>query len=473
MAVKSLPRDKQLFRAFARFVKKYVAKHFTPLPADTDLTFKNWIDKTIYPQSRKDQLTKVRQMVDDSVTWDDKKWVQVDAFGKPETYPAYKHERAIYARKDPFKVIVGPLFKQIEEVLYKDPAFVKHVPVMQRAKYILDRLSHPGATYMATDYTAYESHFTAKLMRACEFQLYRRMARDCPEARKVLDYYEKTVTSTNSIFFKVLKCFLPAGRMSGEMTTSLGNGFTNYMIFLFVCKYLQLKESKCVIEGDDCLARLFLPKGMGLAELQNVYTRLGMNVKIELHDDLCTASFCGLVFHEHDLINVVNPIKIILNMGWISGKYAKSGLKTMLELLRGKAMSTMCMTRGCPVVQSFCQYLLRETAGSHFRIDDYWLKEQLGKIDLAEYMKPVDIPMTTRVVMERKFNITVEDQFVMERYFERLHGLEPFGDYIFDQYMTEDHRSYFYHYVRTDQGNMITLALPDQKTTLIDGFLEQ
>jgi len=468
MAVKPLERDAQLFRSFKRFVRRYVDKNFLPLEADVDLTFKTWIESTVYPRSKKDQMARVRKMVDLAVTWEDRKWVQVDAFGKEESYATWKHQRSIYARKDPFKVIVGPLFKKIEDVLYKDPAFVKHVPVYERAKYIQERLYFPAATYLATDYTAYESHFTSEFMRAVEFQLYRKMAQNCPEAKKVLEYYEKTVTATNSIFFKTLKAFLPAGRMSGEMTTSLGNGFTNYMIYRFVCKQLGLKYSDCpcVIEGDDCLARIFLKPGMNLGTLQDIYSRLGMNVKIELHSDLCTASFCGLVFDRYDLINVVDPIKVILNMGWIGGKYKHASDKTLRELLKGKAMSTMCLAQGCPVIQSFCQYLLRETSGSHYRIDDYWLKHQILTPQGLARMKPKTIPMTTRLVMEAKFRVTVEDQFRMEKFFDGLRGLQPFRDLIFDSYINDDCRLYSTHYVMTEQGPHVALALPDQKAIL-------
>lgn len=70
------------------------------------------------------------------------------------------------------------MFKRIEQALFQLPYFIKKIPVEERATYVLDRLFESGAIYYSSDYTSFETHFTAELMDAVEFELYRFMAPD-------------------------------------------------------------------------------------------------------------------------------------------------------------------------------------------------------------------------------------------------------------------------------------------------------
>lgn len=465
MAVALPAASRALRNRFSRFVRKRLRSMYKPLPPDTDLTFERWIESTLYSRARKEQLRAVHEKVMLSPHWVVPKWRQVDSFAKLEDFEGLKHLRSIYARRDEFKTIVGPLFKVIEEVVYQDPGFIKHIPIFDRAGYIRDILQKEGATYLATDYTAYESHFTADLMAACEFQLYDYMVELHPEGRKVLKYYKKTVTSVNHCVFRnILSAQIQAGRMSGEMTTSLGNGFTNLMIFQFMAHELKLLDARCIVEGDDAIARAYFPPQVGLPQVQAFYLNMGMNVKIEVHSDMCLASFCGLVFDSVNLTNIPDPLKSLLRTGWTGGKYRAASEKTLMELLRGKAMSLMCVAQGCPVLQEFAQYLLRVTAGSKYRIDDYWLKAQvlrsLGRMEV----KPVE--EATRLVMEKKYKVTRHDQMVMERYFAERSVLGPIFDSIFTTYYKPDQVFYYYHYKHDYITDYVPLALPYQKVYL-------
>jgi len=461
VAAKTPRANRKLRLRFRKFVRRYVRQNFPQLEPDTDLSLETWLAATKYPESRKNQLRAAAAKVCNDPTWNNKYWAMVDAFGKDECYPAYKYERGIYARRDEFKTIVGPLFHAMEELVYKHPGFIKHVPVLDRAAYVRDRLQLPGACYMATDYTAFESHFDAQMMEECEFQLYRWMIGDSVEMRRILDYYERTVCAVNHIQFRrILKASMPAGRMSGEMTTSLGNGFTNLMIYLFMLKELGLSEhdNPCVVEGDDCLARLLT---FDYGVVQRFYTDMGMNVKIECHSDLGLASFCGLVFDVENLVVVPDPIKVILNTGWCAARYKDSSDRVLRELLRGKAMSVMCNAIGCPILQSYAQYLLRVTSGSRYRIDDYWLRARVAAV--WDSLISREIEPESRAIMEKKYGVSMQDQIYLENTFDALDSLEPFDDEIFRKYCHPDTLHYFYHYVRADEGEVVAFALPDQK----------
>lgn len=391
---------------------------------------------------------------------------RVKCFVKDEGYPKYKHARGIYARVDEFKVLVGPVIKEIENELYKHPSFIKHVPVEERPRYILDKLRKPGAVYLATDYTAFESHFTPEMMNAVEFELYRYMGSCNSEANQILDVFMKTISGVNRCTFgSKLEARLRACRMSGEMNTSLGNGFSNYMFYLFSMSELGVpgESHDCVIEGDDCLAGVILPRNVTPDVVQGKFTTIGLNIKMEVHYSIGDASFCGLVFDENVLTNVVDPVKQILNFGWIGERFQHSSAKTRTKLLRGKAISLLCSARGCPVLQPFALKILELTKGyCHKKIESWTTKHCVNKT-----LEPIQIQWGSREVMERVFKISVVDQLALEKEISQIRSLSPFHLPTLDHYIGEDCFHYYDHYTREeDMGWDLAIALPFSKYNL-------
>lgn len=112
-----------------KFVANWLKNNLVPLSPDSDITVETWIEKTNYPRWRKEQLLdKWKKIVDRR----DPKHFRVKSFMKDETYPEYKHARAINSRSDEFKTLVGPIFKLIEKELFKLDWFIKKVPVKDR-----------------------------------------------------------------------------------------------------------------------------------------------------------------------------------------------------------------------------------------------------------------------------------------------------------------------------------------------------
>jgi hypothetical protein len=132
-------------RKFRRFVRRLVKQNFKPLSRESDTSFENWIANTHYPEWRKQELRNVWEQMGkpegDYTRWFDKnrkRLTVVKSFIKDETYPEYKHARAINSRADPFKCLVGPIFKLIEKEVFRHRDFVKNVPVKDRPKYIME-----------------------------------------------------------------------------------------------------------------------------------------------------------------------------------------------------------------------------------------------------------------------------------------------------------------------------------------------
>ena len=172
------------------------------------------------------------------------------------------------------------------------------MPVPDRPQHIIDKLWLPGSSYVATDYTAYESHFVAELMEAIEFVLYEHMTQHLKEGPRFMELMRGVLAGKRKAQFKYFDVEVNATRMSGEMNTSLGNGFANLMLFEFACHKV---GSECVgvVEGDDGLFRV-----NGPIPPSNLFESLGFTIKAVTHERLETASFCGMVFDVEDRVNV-------------------------------------------------------------------------------------------------------------------------------------------------------------------------
>lgn len=224
--------DKKIMRKFERFVKNFLEQNLEPLAYETDFELDTWLEKTHYTQQRKDDLRKIWR--ENLGHFMDKETTEVKCFLKDECYSDFKYARAIMARSDLFKCYYGPYIKAIEEEVYKLPWFIKHVPECERPKHLTDMLHMDGVNYFVSDHTSFEAAFTPEIMRATEFQLYSYMTKHLIQGNAdFMRMNYKVLGQINNITSRLgqAKC---TGRMSGEMCTSLGNGFANLMSMLFI-----------------------------------------------------------------------------------------------------------------------------------------------------------------------------------------------------------------------------------------------
>lgn len=417
-------------RRLFKFVLKFVEKNFVPLAPDIDVSFSWWLEVVPYPAWRKEELKQCKDKLGELSLMelaDYLVYCENNSFMKDETYPEPKFPRGINSRSDEFKTETGPWFKRIEEVVYSHPYFIKHVPVADRPKYIYDLLYAEGVNYVATDYTAYESHFTELLMRSVEFVLYKHMTKFVPghdRFWKALD----VIAGKNVCRFKHFTAYCRATRMSGEMNTSLGNGFANLMFMLFLAEEKGATDVVGVVEGDDGLFRM-----TGPIPNEKDFEEIGLTIKIEVHEQLNTASFCGIIFDPRDLINVTDPMEVLVGFGWAGTNYVGIGMKRKYELVRAKSLSYLHQYPGCPIIQSLARYGLRAT--KHVDLNrlinknrslSMWEREQLLSA-LDEYgrtgLPGRDVLPNTRLLVERKYKIPVQDQIAIERYLDGLTSL--------------------------------------------------
>ena len=249
------------FRGYVQYMIIQIG--LRPLPPGYDFSPKTWASKTNYPLWRIQDLLKLVPEVPERLNrYFFKQFGLCKAFIKLENYTngmiyewgTYKPPRVISSRTDHVKVAIGPMIKAIEEQVFGLRYFIKHVPVPDRPRYIADNVATTGSRYMSSDYTSFECGFTKKLMDACEFALYRFMLSNNPTQLANIKEFQRASTGINRVQMTDVSCFMEARRQSGEMTTSLGNGFTNLAITAFLLrKQIDVKDLRCVVEGDDGL----------------------------------------------------------------------------------------------------------------------------------------------------------------------------------------------------------------------------
>jgi len=445
--------DKEMISRFRKFVRKTLPKLFEPLKSDADLSFENWVQNTNYPLWRKDELRTLwteNGCKTGSELLAIRKCKEVKAFIKKEHYDDVKYPRGIYSRSDLFKIAVGPIFRLIEKEVFKHDWFIKKIPVNQRPAYITERLGIYNGESTATDYSSFEACFTKEVMEHCEFELYDYMIQNLDNNFKSFFQEVKDVVSgINTIRFKHFSCMFAATRQSGEMNTSLGNGFTNMMIMQFLSSENETKVAG-VVEGDD---GLFTFEHPDRAPTSLQFEKLGFIIKMQKFDCFSRASFCGLIFDREIQRNITDPYYVLATFGWTEGKYLKSKLSKKKMLLRAKAYSLAYQYPGCPILSELARYLLRVTRSftiSQKYIDslDVWNRDKMIEC-LSSPIINEPVHIKTRLLMSEMYGITVEAQLHIEEYIRNLEDQDRFnldwllpffpGTYImmFDCYTTQ------------------------------------
>jgi len=412
------PIKRQQLRSF---VKSWCHKNLTPLDPAGDYSAETWIEQTSYTAARKKQLQLVYKKLWSPNIRMTKNVKVVSSFIKDETYPEYKYPRMINSRSDKFKCYSGPLFEAISHEVFRNEWFIKMIPVCQRPEMILKRIMAEGKRYYSTDYTSFEAHFTKEVMQTCEFVLYNYMVKNLPEEQKrQMENIKNVLVGKNHCVFRQHGVAeMDATRMSGEMNTSLGNGFANLMITLFLAKGKGAGTVLGYVEGDD---GLFTFENEAKAPQVEDYKRLGFTIKMESTTNLNEASFCGNVFDCTDLLVLTDPLKALAGFGWTSKRYANATPKVKMQLLRSKALSMAHQYNGMPVLSKFARRIVHLTRSVTVRKTIYDVMDSYKRKQALESLGPLPVERipshATRALVDKLYGIRPEDQIKLEKLFE-------------------------------------------------------
>lgn len=388
--------EPEMLKKFHAFVKKEVRRlPKASLQNDRDM-FEDWIAETPYPEKRKADLRNCFEELRGG--FPSKRACQkVNGFIKSEFYLSFKNARMINSRSDAFKVFAGPLIKKVEKIVYSQPQFIKHTPVPERPAKVA-ALKRAGLRVFNTDYTAFESHFVKVIMKICECELYSHVLSNSAGVQLFI----QTVTGVNMISTRSgFKARVTARRMSGEMSTSLGNGFTNWCLAKFLA---QLKGGHIdgFVEGDD---------GIFVTDVEltaDDFKKLGFTIKIVEVDDPSEASFCGIVTGTSNQI-IRDPRKFMAGFGWTQS-FINAGARVMDELQRAKALSTVYETPHCPIVGVFARQALKLTRHVHPRFVEDGYHRTPDEVAVPEFAPTLE----TRQLFERMYHISPELQVLVE-----------------------------------------------------------
>lgn len=397
---------------FRDFVARWLKSNLQPLDGSVDLSVQTWLNSTNYSARRRKNLLKIyNELYQGFDLYNVKRLTKIKAFNKHESYEKPKYGRSIYARVDEFKVLFGPVCKQIENVFFSLSNCVKHMTQSERAKHIKDKLSGWNQ-YLASDFTTFESSFEPDILEILDMQLFMHMTQNLTSFSEHKSCVNVLKGLNRIIFSNRFKMTIFGGRMSGEMNTSLSNTFANLMIFNYLCWKVGALKYDCVVEGDDLLG--YVSNGKLTADM---YSDLGFNCKLEEHASLCTAKFCGLCFDEMDMISITDPTKVLLKTFYTFPRYKTSSDKNLLKLLRAKAYSIMNSYLNVPIIDAFGRMLLRWTDGlrPNFRAMNAYERSNL-KFEFVES----HIPMNTRLLMQSQFGYSVVEQLLLEKWFGQL-----------------------------------------------------
>lgn len=392
--------------------QKWLEENLTPLTHHME--FEEYLLETSFSETRKNQLRDVNQRMHG--TCPRNKINKIKSFQKTESYAEFKLPRWINSRSDYFKVVAGPWCKLIEQQLYKVHHFIKHVPVPNRPA-LISQLQKAGAQIIATDYTSFEASFVPEVMQMLECKLFKHMLKNYP---KVADLLCKATSGKNQgytkagVFFEVL-----GRRMSGDMWTSLANGFSNLMVFNFL---MGDREWDGYVEGDDGIFAVYDDQPVPTAEQ---YSELGFTIKLEKHDSVNTANFCGII--SADGQNVKDPRKVLQNFGW-TASCLEAGDNVMNQLLRAKALSLAYEMPQCPVVRAIADRALFLTRGVLPRFEDDGYHTTCPT---DENSIPVFRPSSNlRQLFSQQFGLAVDTQLVLEERIRASNDLDFLSLYI-------------------------------------------
>jgi len=323
----------------------------------------------------------------------------VDSFIKLEHYEEYKEARWINSRHDRFKAFSGRYIKSIENVVYsKIHAFIKHVPVPERPSLIRGMI-RSGYHYYENDYSSWEALQQVEIQLCSEVQLFHYMLANFEDARRAIC---NTTVGRNQLNARWVKAMVMGRRMSGDMWTSLANGFNNLMVFLFICHEKGM-HGFGYVEGDDGL--FACEQSLDKSD----FAPFRFVVKLKELTSPCVGHFCGNTFSEDNIV-MKDPRRVFASFGWTSS-FIHGGNQIMDELLRSKALSLFYEMGQCPVLGQLALTAVDLTEGVIVRHHD----ENYGHDEPPESGEKAFSPsLASRELFENMYGISIQTQLMAE-----------------------------------------------------------
>jgi len=428
---KQCPR---LINELYRFTCNHVRELIRDEKLDVNIeipTVDAWLDTTTYSYKIKERMRKLANYInnwEDINLSDDFDPHEIRAFVKEEFYPEYKPDRSILPRQDLAKMVMGPVFHAIDKSMHIKQICKSDTPDELRRKFFKLYDSGFSGKVAVTDYTAWEASQTSELIKAVEWPLYKAMLGNQWEKFK---HVANILTGQNRIVFRSFVAFIKGTRMSGEMNTSLGNTWMNYIIMRFMA-FKNAINIKSFHVGDDGVVFLRQEDSLDL----ELFSKLGLEIKMNYVDEIWKADLCKLHYLPSGSV-VRNPDEVLAKMGWFSRKFINARRSTLTDLLVSKAICYLFLLKDCPIITPLCISIVRHYGITMARFKrrfnndaEYnYLRLTHSASDIYNCIKKLTFTAITyeaRKQFDELFNISPDTQHRIENH-DVLTPLENYG----------------------------------------------
>jgi len=419
---------------FLRFAKAFIPRKFIPPDLKSVTTrrlFEDWLAHTPYSAKRKIQLRALREEIEQVGLKPAQMKEIVDslAFTKWEGWDEPKWPRMINSPSDYTKVILGPIIHAIDEALYDkgnvDSYFVKGKDPRDRAPMLLELFGNDPV--IETDFTSMEAHHYAEFNEAVAFG-FAHMLRAMPHRNMEKRLIMRMIRGSNRSFFSTCTVSVDQKLMSGVLWTSSANGLLDLLLLLFL-KFdvpgrsleetvdLALQERRLRVEGDD---GIMAASAAQAADMEISAAKLGLILKPVAHRNFTEASFCSTVCSADELIILPDPCKVLRKFFVLPPGLRLCRESAHFSQMRAKALSYAYLYHDTPVVGELahrvCEltrsYDISKVLRTGWNHDDY-ISQALSDRDRWVKKRPA-VSMTSRLLVEKRFGLTVNEQLLME-----------------------------------------------------------
>lgn len=220
-----------------------------------------------------------------------------------------------------------------------------------------------------------------------------------------------------------LSCRYGAIRCSGDQNTSLGNCTISVLLAHKMCLELGV-EHRIYCDGDDLL--LFVPPrsvGVVVGRVSEWYLEWGFRMKLEpVAWELEDVEFC-----QAKVVDIDGPVLVRNPRKALDTDYCcyfdNIEVGRYRELMHMIGSCGLSLTAGCPVMQSWYLFGLREgVKPTSKRVSRELWNTGLYRQAMLEagFSKAKPVTLRARESFARAFQISVAEQFMLERHFEQL-----------------------------------------------------
>jgi hypothetical protein len=298
----------------------------------------------------------------------------------------------------------------VEKRAFKLPFFAKGLTWDEIAKRLMSSLRADGIIF-ENDFVSFECSFSIDVKVVCELALFRFFLNNvAPEVYKELRQDAREI----EMVYRWFKLVVKGKRVSGDLWTSLGNGFTNLMLILFTLfqNGYTLQQLTVLVEGDDSVGQVF----KDLPNFAQTFRELGFLAKVETRANVQDTNFCHTKVTPYGKV-MSDASRVLPRFLWAHAKYANHSTDHLRMLLRARAQSLAVKDSSTPILWALLEYALRASEGKMdwvyvYRHMSVWEREWIA--DARSSVRPSPPSAADRLWYEYFYRVPVAVQVAVE-----------------------------------------------------------